>query len=264
MPSSQTAPRRMHVMCLPVTVLAVAAIVTAVCGAEDPKVEGIDRKPSTYAPARDLEAQVAEFMDRIEKSLAAEGEYGEDQQDHVVKDANTLAVIALVLSNHDGQVNLQAPGAKVIQASLNLAEAAKEYAAAKAAFAELQNALKSVAGREPLKWESVGDIAELMLQVPNLNSTLRRGVIGRRFESSRDKTAGLTATLAAIAQVSIYDDTYCSDEEEQTQWAQLFVRMRDAAANCNGAIRAGDQEKARHWLTEMTRACDDCHEKFNQ
>ncbi len=90
------------------TVLVVAAIIPAT-RANKPESEGIDSKPSNYAPAKDLVAQVDDFMNRIEKDLASEAEYGEDQQDRVVKNGNTLAVIALVLSNHDDEVSLRAP-----------------------------------------------------------------------------------------------------------------------------------------------------------
>jgi hypothetical protein len=245
------------------TVLVVAAIIPAT-RANKPESEGIDSKPSNYAPAKDLVAQVDDFMNRIEKDLASEAEYGEDQQDRVVKNGNTLAVIALVLSNHDDEVSLRAPGAKVIDTSLRLAESASDYSKAKSAFGELQAVLKSNGDKVPMKWKSVGDIGELMLQVPILNTSLRRAVLGRRFESTRDKSAALTATLAAVAQISIYDDTYCSDDDEQKEWVELFILMRDAAGQCNLAVREGDQDKAKHWLKEMTRACDDCHDKFRE
>ncbi len=225
---------------------------------------GSDPKPSTYAPARDLIGQINEFMEQIEKDLADESAYGEDQQDRIAKTGNTLAVIALVLANHDDEVSLRAPSEKLIEASLKLAESAGNYGSAKAAFAEVQAVLRTSADRKPLAWESVADISELMLHVPILNTTLRRGVLGRRFASSREKAAALTATLAAIAHISIYDDTYCSDESEKQIWDELCVRMRDAAAKCNTAVHAGDQEKAKFWLTEMTRACDDCHDEFQE
>jgi hypothetical protein len=252
---------RKSVTCLSFVVLLVVTLLTS-SFASDPV--GVDAKPSTYAPAKDLEAQVAEFMDRIEKDLESAGEYGEDQQDRVVKNGNTLAVIALVLSNHDDAVSLKAPAAKMIEASLNLAEAAGDYSEAKSAFAQLQAVLNSSGQQQPLKWESVGDISELMLQVPILNTSLRRGVLGRRFSSTKDKSAALAATLAAIAHISVYDDTYCSDEEELRVWKELSIRMRDAAAACNIAVRAGDQDKAKYWLKELTRSCDDCHDEFRE
>jgi hypothetical protein len=254
--------RRKTVTHLSLFMVLVIVVIIPATRASKPEVEGIDSKPSSYAPAKDLVAQADEFMKGIEKDLASEAEYGEDQRDRVVKNANTLAVIALVLSNHDDVVSLRAPGAQVIKASLDVAESAGDYSKAKSAFGELKSVMKMTGDKVPMKWESVGDIGELMLQVPILNTSLRRAVLGRRFAASRDKSAALTATLAAVAQISIYDETYCSDEDEQKEWVELFILMRDAAGQCNRAVREGDQDKAKHWLKEMTRACDDCHEKF--
>ncbi len=64
-----------------------------IAGTEPPAAE-MSRKPSTYAPAKDPEAQVTFFLDRIREDLADEAKYAETGVERVKRDANTLAVLA--------------------------------------------------------------------------------------------------------------------------------------------------------------------------
>jgi len=218
-------------------------------------------KPSQYAPADDLERQVKTLVDQLHKDLATKDGSEDKQKGRVAKDANTLAVLALVLGNHDKANGLRRSAAAMIQAATTLAGEAGDYAAARAALAKLDAAL-DVSSSGKVKWSAVGDIEQLMLQVPILNTGLRRAVNGRRFAKSRDKASALAACLAAIAQVSIFDDTYCSDDEDQAKWTSFCVAMRDAAAGCNKAVHGNNPDGAKETLTKMMLSCDNCHEVF--
>ncbi len=91
----------------------------------------------------------------------------------VVRDANTLAVLALVLGKHDETNRFQASAATLLESSLGLAEKSQNHAEAKAAYGKLVEATTAAGGSADLTWKSVGDIVELMNQVPTLNTNLR-------------------------------------------------------------------------------------------
>ncbi len=86
--------------------------------AAEPPEEEVNRKPSTYAPAKDLESQVQFFLDRIKDELEDESKYGENPIKRVVRDANTLAVLALVLGKHDEANRFQASAAALLENAL--------------------------------------------------------------------------------------------------------------------------------------------------
>lgn len=219
--------------------------------------------PSKYVPAGDLVAQLHILVDRMHSDLASADEYESAQKQRVERDANTVAVAALVLAKHDQTSEVKKGAKAVIDAALGVAESAGEFTAANKALGRLDQALQSGAQAD-VTWHSVGDIQQLMLQVPKLNTSLRRSVNGRRFAKSREKAAGLAAALAAIAQVSALDDTYCSDEADEAKWVKYCVEMRDAAGGVNAAIHRGDQDGAKSMLKTMMRACDECHEHFRE
>jgi hypothetical protein len=244
-------------------VVALVAVLSFATMAAEPPAEEVNRKPSTYAPAKDLESQVQFFLDRINNELKDESKYGEESVKRVVRDANTLAVLSLVLGKHDEANRFKSSAATLLQDALKLAEKSQDYKQAQSAYAKLVETTKTARGSNDLVWKSVGNIADLMNQVPILNTKLRGQVRSdKRFEKLRDEAAGLAATLAAIAHVSMFDDSYCSDQADQADWIELCGLMRDAAYDINQAVRRGDKEAAVSGLKPLTRSCDDCHEQF--
>ena len=217
--------------------------------------------PSAFAPAKDLEQQITYFVKRLDKQLADEADYNEDRQINVERDASTLAVIAVVLANHDQPGELKASA--LLSSAQSLVEAAGDYAEAIQSLQALKDALAVKEDSASVDWESSGvDLSVLMKQVPIVNNTLRRGVSGRRFKRSADRSAGLAATLAALAHVSAFDDAYCGDEEDELMWRQFCMEMRDSSARANQAIQELDQKAAMNALDEIVESCDRCHEKF--
>ncbi len=234
--------------------------------AADPPGEEVRRPPSTFAPAEDLESQVQFFLDRAKEDLASESKYGRSSVQRVVRDAHTLAVLALVLGKHDQTNRYQSSALEMLHNALQLAEKAPRYDEAKRAFAQLQAPPNAAALPDAdLQWRCVGDIVVLMHQIPKLNDALRRQVKNgkpEQFERSRGVAAGLAATLAAIAHVSMFDASYCSDQADQAKWAELCVLMRDAAYEVNQAARRGDQQAAVDRLKPLQRTCDECHAHY--
>src|SRR6476659_7477363 len=66
----------------------------AIQSAEPPKI-------SEFAPSKDLLQQVDFFVGRISESLADPADFDGAKQSRTLKDANTLAALALVLGVHD-------------------------------------------------------------------------------------------------------------------------------------------------------------------
>ena len=73
-------------------------------------------KVSTFAPADDLARQAEYYVKELENSVADKNDYN-DNQEKLVKDANTLAVIALALGLHDQPSKYQAQAGALIKAA---------------------------------------------------------------------------------------------------------------------------------------------------
>jgi len=217
---------------------------------------------SQYAPAADLLSQLDEYLARLGRDLVSEAEYQADQRERVAREASTVVVLVQVLAVHDEQNRLQKAALPIIRAAANLADAAEDYAAAKQAYDQLRAAIDSPEPSELPNWKPVADLQLLMLQVPIVNNSLRRGVNSTRFERTLASTAREAATLAALAEASQYDTGYCSDEDDEAEWRAICVAMRDAAGETRQAVLCKDQAAARAGLAKLVETCDQCHERF--
>jgi hypothetical protein len=224
--------------------------------------EPVANQPSTYAPAADLHRQVDELVSTMEEDLEQEDRYNIPRMLRVNRDANTLAAVAVVLGNHDGEDPLKSAARPIAEAALALADNVADYGATKAALETLRKVIKTLPKSPTPAWQPTGDIKQLMLKVPFLSRDLESCVNGTSFAKSRSKAAGLSATLAAVAQMSELDHTYCSDAKDQRDWEALCRRMRDASANCNRAIRAGKRAAVNDAMEQLNESCDACHERF--
>jgi len=216
---------------------------------------------SSFAPAEDLVAQLAEYVEDLEDTLADESEYA-DFKDKVVQDACTVAVIALALGLHDQDNAYRDSAAAIVTAAQQLAEAG-DYAAATQALAAVKEAVAG--GSDPpgdLKWEPVASLEALMKHVPLVNTKLKRYTSGSRFESKAADSAGFSAVLAAIAQASLPDTHEAENEEQAEQWRRFCIQMRDAAGAVNAGIKAQDLSVTEAAMQALAQSCDDCHAVF--
>lgn len=234
-------------------------LIVPLIAADEPNVA--DKKPSQYAPIQDVVAQVEMFLKQLGEDLSAEADYGDDQKTRVVKDANTLIVLAQVLGNHDQDHEKKGAAAGLFAASEKLANSTGSYAKAKPAFDAVTAAWQATAPAE-VTWDPTASLQELMAEVPILNNRLRSGVTGRRFDRTIEQNAGLATTLAAIAQASLRDTDYCDDEADQARWAKICADMRDACADVAVSVRKKDQKAATAALERVVKTCDDCHHEF--
>jgi len=218
-------------------------------------------KPSTFAPAADLVKAVDDYISRIGEALESQDDFTEFQA-RVVKDAETVAVLALVLGLHDEKNQYQAAAPAIIKAAREVsAAAAKDYASAKTAFASLESAKASSGDPSSLKWEKVASLKELMQQVPLVNSRLKRNM--RRFERQADAIAVDAAVIAAVSQASMANLDETKQPNEAQKWFTFCADSRDAAAAINKAAKAKNQADADKALAAMTKSCDDCHAVFH-
>lgn len=243
--------------------LLLAAMVFAVGGmgtvfAQAPE----EAKPSSYAPAEDLVRQVSAYVTSLSAATADAGAYDDDKKGEVSRDANTLSVIALVLGMHDQESALKPAAAKLIAAANQLAADSGDAKKAAEAVAAIKAIVEKPEKGEAVKWEATAEIGPLMKQVPIVNNNLRRGVDSRRFAQSADKNAALAATLAAIAQASLFDANYISDEADKPIWVKASLMMRDGSGEALAAIRKGDQAAAKAAMEKIVKSCDECHHKF--
>lgn len=221
-------------------------------------------KVSSFAPAKDTEAQLEYFLNKIGRDLDNKDEYDDTAQSRVALDASTVAVLALMLGMHDEKPELKQSASVLIELAVELADSADDFDEAAQKLGELKQAVKTKPEGEELSWdEPVGDLAMLMQQVPIVNDPLRRGVMDkRRFARNAKQTAGRAIALAAIAQASITHTDYCSDEEDEKEWKKICEEMRDACADIYKALMAKDQNKAKEGNARVVKTCDACHHKF--
>jgi len=232
-----------------------AVVVAAPPPPEAPKV-------STFAPAADLAGQLEEYVEGLEKAVASEAEF-KDNEGKIAKESNTLILVALALGLHDSDNPYKAKAPAIIKAARDVA-AAQGFEAAKKAIAGLKAAKDSGSGdASALKWEKSATLEQLMKQVPLINTKMKRYLKGSRFKKNAKDTAGYSAVLAVIAQGSMADTSEAKNDTQVKQWYDFCAQMREAASTLNKAIKAGDEAAADAATKKLTQSCDDCHAIFH-
>lgn len=224
---------------------------------------------SQFAPAEDLVAQVAAYVEDFEEAVQSEEEY-KDSAEKVAKYANTFILLALALGIHDGDNPFKAAAPAMLKAAQDLA-ASKDFASAKAGVAAVRAATTSTEGDPAgLKWGHLASLPELMKAVPLINTRMKRPLRSEsRLEKGAADMAGYAAVLAVIAQGSLDS---CGDTEkpnEVGQWQSLCVEMRDKAAAVNTTVRKFRQapspegfEATKVAVEALNQSCEACHAVF--
>lgn len=239
-----------------------AVLVLPVCMAIGAVVAGpADPGPlSKFVPIADLVIVQDSLLQALSEGVADEAAYTE-RKEQVPKDAHTLAALVMVIAQHDQADDKQKASAGAqLKAAQTLAKA-KDFATAKAAFAEYQTAQKGEAPAAPLpEWGRVASQGQLMKQVTIANSRLRRNM--RRFEERAKENSRDAALLVAIAQATNYDTHEVKDLTKVDKWYQYCDQMRDASADLSAKIRAKEKTGADLALGKILKSCEGCHEEF--
>ena len=219
---------------------------------------------STFAPAADLVAQVADCLDDLKDDVGVETEEEfKESQESIVRDANALAVLALALGLHDEDNQHKAAAADLIKAAQDLA-AASDLAAAKAALAAVETAAAASEGTDgELKWEKVATLLEVHNKAQAVTTSMKNRLDPRNFEKKADDLAAFSAFMAVVGQASMAHVDEAEDAEQLTQWLDFCTEMRDVAAAVNKATHAGDRDAAVAANEKLLQNCHDCHEIFN-
>jgi len=230
----------------------------AIQSAEPPKI-------SEFAPSNDLLQQVDFFIGRISESLADPADFDGAKQSRTLKDANTLAALALVLGVHDQSFPERASMPALRDAATRLAEAGEDSARASAALEAIRKARTGAdQASAEAKWEKTASLAALMKQVPLVHTGLKRGVEPNRLARQAAQSAGQSASLAAIAQAAMLDDEYAKTPADLQQWVAFCAEMRDAAGQVNSAVHKQDPPAVAAGMKRLDASCETCHAKFRQ
>lgn len=221
--------------------------------------EPAPEKVSTYAPAKELIAQLNLCMEEISESLA-DAETFEEKSKTFNMNAATVVVIAQHLALHDEANELKKSAPAIFHAGSKLSEV-EDFEAAQKAFAILQASINDESSEAEMPtWDPVVEMEPLMEEVGFLNSKLRRSV--RRLKRNQDEIAQFSATLAALAQAVSPDLSFTGDEEDAKQWMAMCGDMREACRALSAAAMADDEDAANSAIEALDQSCKDCHEMF--
>jgi cytochrome c556 len=239
-------------------VVAVVSLVAVARLAADPPAAP---KLSTLVPAEDLAAQVKQYVQDLGEALGSEEQF-KSSTDKIKKGANTLAVLCLVLSQHDTPTELTKAAPAVLKAAQQLATA-KDYAAAKSALAAIDDALAGKGPSEPAPaWGKVAGQGQVMKEASDINTKLRNSL--RRFDPKRlDQNARAAATLTAIATATMYDTHEVSNPDQLPKWYDYCTEFRNATGELLAKIKAKDKAGSGAALDRVIKSCDGCHYTFN-
>lgn len=244
--------------------LSVLAVVLVACWAIALAADAPPPAPpiSSFVPAAPLLDAVDSYVVEVEKSTA-DAETFDRQKPRIRQASNTLVALALVLAMHDDDHRLKTAAPALLTAAQAVAKA-PDYELAKAASAALGQTTSGAAAPSDYSpaWEKVASLGALMDEVQILYNKLRRGVTGRRFESTAADSAQLAAVVAAISQVVLYDTHEVKDPGDLDAWYDMCAEMRDSAAELHVALQATDQEAAKTALERLDHSCHDCHAVF--
>jgi cytochrome c556 len=222
-------------------------------------------KFSTIASAEDLSSELNFFIADLDKAVVDEDEYKAQIEDRFLRDANTIALVATALALHD-QDNAVKPHAQAIIAAAHKLGEAKDFAATKAAVADLKASLQGgAAGPEKegaVKWSKIAALKNLMKdEVPNVNVKLKNSI--RRLDKRAKEAAGHAATMALIAENAKLYVADTKKPNETAKWAAFSEQFRAAAADVAVKAHAGDKNGASAAMEKLNQSCHDCHAVFN-
>jgi hypothetical protein len=241
--------------------LAVVSVSAQVLWSEPPQAT----KFSAFAPAADLIEQVDAYIEQLGQAVSDRDEFEGAGQSRAWRDANTLAVLALVLSAHDEPHPLKPSLGALLRGAQAMSAAEDNFEAARAALAQIKAAREGHAqGNEAIKWEKVASLGALMKQVPLVHAGLKRNVTPNRLARTARQSAAQAATLAAIAEAAMLDDAYGKSPADAAAWSAFCTEMRDASGEVNSAVHARDQARVDAGMKRMLENCDACHARFRQ
>jgi cytochrome c556 len=215
---------------------------------------------STVASAELLTAAVQDYLKDLGPLLIDEATYMKSA-DQVGYKANAVTALVHVLGKHDGASQYKANAVAIMTVSKELTRA-KDYATAKAAWDKVQAAVAAGAATGPAPtWDRVASLGRMMEEISTINGRLKRNL--RRLDRTKDDNVRSAATLAAFAQVSIFDTHEVKNEADFPTWYAMMAEMRDACVELTKQYEKGDAAGVKSSLDRLEKSCATCHEKFH-
>jgi cytochrome c556 len=179
----------------------------------------------------------------------------------VKKQANTLAVLCLVLAEHDTETELTKAAPAAMKAAQQLARA-KDYTTAKSAQSALHDALAGNAPDEPRPtWGKVASQGMVMKEAADISTKLRNSL--RRFDQRRlEQYSRAAATLAAVAQSTVYDTHEVRNPAQLPDWYEFSKEFCVSTSELVAKIQARDKAGSSAALDRVTKSCEACHKVF--
>lgn len=218
-----------------------------------------DAKVSSYAPAADLDGQVAKYLEDLEKAVESKDEFDGLK---VSKISSALVLMSIAASNHDGDSKYKGSAGALFKAAGELAKA-KDYDAAKTGVAAVK-AAAGASGAAALKWEPAVNLDVIFKHSQTVMNDIKRKTKGARLKSAANETAGGSSVLAIIGQGVAADTSHAKSDAEKAQWVKFSMEMRDAGAAANSAIRSGDAAAVDKAVKKLNQSCEDCHAVFHK
>jgi cytochrome c556 len=246
-------------------IVALFGFVLAAAASSSAADETSTPKFSSIASAEDLTYELNFIVVDVEKAVADEDEFKAQIEDRFLRDANTIALVATALALHDQDNAVKSHAQAIIAAAHKLGEA-KDFAATKAAVADLKASLQGSAagpGKDGnVKWGKIAALKNLMKdEVPNVNIKLKNSI--RHLDKRAKEAAAHAAMMALIAENAKLYVADTKKPNETAKWSAFAEQFRAAAADVAAKVHSGDKNGANAAMEKLNQSCHDCHAVFN-
>ena len=213
-------------------------------------------------PAEDLVRQADQYVAAIEEDVATEDAYKDSKED-LARHANTFIVIVWAWGNTIATASTQTWSRSWRPPGRSPPPRTITRPAARPVVSRPPSDGRPRRRSRPLRHRRAS-LAQLMKEVPIINTKLKRNVQDERLKTRAKETAGYSTVLAAIAQGSDGSTRGGQDTAQAAQWHKFCLELRDAAVATNRGIHAGDPQATTTAMAKFAASCDDCHAVFHK
>lgn len=211
--------------------------------------------------AKELAAAAKSKVEDLAKASASEDAFARAiEYKTVAKDAGVIACLAQALAEHkDGaSTGINATGLR--DAALALSKAKKIDAVA-AGAKSLNEALAGggAKGEKEHPWNKLINMHRMMEEFDVQGSSLRRVLRRPRRLENYSENAAILIVLGLAMEADTHEVKNPADLPQWTSWSKEY---HQAMSGLNGALKAGDGDKAKEIFNKAWEGCDVCHEKF--
>ncbi len=230
--------------------------------AADGREQTVDWKD--YISVEELRQELQFLLEQVELKLRTRKDFDRYFRE-LEGDAAVLGILAVILQEHpDADRKLRRVARTLAELAMDLQLAASErsaenYEEAKMAYEEaaaLLSGQSSGEAGEPVTWEDVASLGDLMARIETGFKRIRGGVNTPTFDKDNYLFAHEAKLLAILSRVSSF---YRSNEPTYVKYARDMEQWALKAAE---ASRRKDRDQARKAVSQLNRICNQCHRAF--